>query len=471
MMPTFKLTRDIPVAETEYDVIVAGGGPAGSASAIAAGRKGAKVLIIEAMGCLGGMGTSGLVTAFDPMANGKERLARGIMGEIVDTMYERGFLQPDINPNAFRKNYHEWTPYSAEGFKLILDELTEKAGVEVRYFTRLIDVDMDEALRMVKGVIIHNVEGYAYIPGKMFIDATGDAVLAKLSGVICREPGIDTEKPMPSTLCALLGGIDWEYAKEKGVDTCAYNKIGFQHNQVQKALDEGFFTQPDRHFPGAGRTGHTLACMNAGHVFNLNALKCKDLSEGMALGRKIVQEYVAFYKQYVPGFEEVELVTTGSLMGVRESRRILGEYELGVSDYLSRRQFPDQIGVYNKFIDIHPYDCTEEEVERFNNDAFDFGRLPEGTYFGIPYGILVPKGYKNLWVPGRSASADIKVQGSIRVMPACAMMGQAAGTAAVQCLKSVQTADNLNTAELIKTLREDKSFLPQETLSEEMTRG
>jgi len=470
-MQKFQLNREISVFDQTYDVVVAGGGPAGAISAIIAGRKGAKVLLIEAMGCLGGMGTSGLVTAFDPMADGKRRLVRGLMGEIIDTMYTRGFLQPDIDPDTFNKNYHEWTPYSAEGFKIILDELTTEANVDIKYFTKVIDVDMDTETHTLKGVIIHNIEGYAYIPGKMFIDATGDAVLAKLCGVICREPGIDTEKPMPSTLCALLGGIDWKRAEEHGVDLVAYNKPGYQHAQVQKALEDGFFTQYDKHFPGAGKTGRSLACMNAGHVFGLNSLKCKDLTDGMIKGRQIVQEYVAFYKEYVTGFENVELVTTGSLMGVRESRRIVGEYELNVRDYLARKQFPDQIGVFNKFIDIHPYDCTEEEINRFNDEAFASGRLPEGTYFGIPYGIIVPKGFKNLWVPGRAASADIQVQGSIRVMPACAMMGQAAGSAAVQCLQHGQSADNLNTRVLIETLRKDNAFLPQEELSDNMTRA
>ena len=470
-MQIFRLNRDIPVIDKGYDIIVAGGGPAGSASAIIAGRKGAKVLLIEAMGCLGGMGTSGLVTAFDPMADGEKRLVQGLMGEIVDSMYQRGFLQPEINTDTFNKNYHEWTPYSAEGFKLILDELTAQAGVDIQFFTQVIDVDMDSDARVVKGVVTHNVEGYAYIPGKMFIDATGDAVLAKLCGVACREPGVDTEKPMPSTLCALLGGVDWDRAKTYGVETVGFNKPGYQHEQLHKALAAGFFTQPDQHLPGVGQTGRSLACMNAGHVFGLNSLKCRDLTNGMILGRKIVPEYVAFYRKYVPGFENAELVTTGSLMGVRESRRITGEYELNLKDYLSRRQFPDQIGVFNKFIDIHPYDCTKEEIERFNNEAFESGRLPVGTYFGIPYGILVPKGFKNLWVPGRAASADIKVQGSIRVMPACAMMGQAAGSAAVQCLASGQTADALNTRTLITTLRQDKAFLPQNELSNTMTRS
>lgn len=469
-MKQYQFTRNIPVVDHEYDVIVAGGGPAGAVSAITAGRRGAKVLLIEAMGCLGGMGTSGLVTAFDPMANGKERLVKGVMGEIVDIMYQRGYLMPEIDPAVYSRNYHQWTPYSAEGFKLVLDELILAAGVEVQYFTRVTEVDMDHASGILNGVIVHNVEGFAYISGRMFIDATGDAILAKLCGAVCREPGVDTEKPMPSTLCALLGGVDWERAREQGVDLVGYNQPGYHYPKLYEALAAGFFTQPDKHLPGAARTGYTLSCLNAGHVFGLNALKCKDLTDGMMLGRKIVQEYLAFYREYIPGFEEAELVVTGALMGVRETRRILGEYELDAGDYLARRQFPDQIGVFNKFIDIHPYDCTEEEIARFNDEAFDFGRLPEGTYFGIPYGILVPKGFKNLWVPGRAASADIKVQGSIRVMPACAMMGQAAGSAAVQCLSTGQTGDNLNTRTLVETLREDQAFLPQEQLSDEMTR-
>jgi len=269
------------------------------------------------------------------------------------------------------------------------------AGVEVWFFTRVIDVETDGE-KTVKGVVTNNIEGSMYVRGKMFIDATGDAALAKLAGAACREPGEDTEVLMPSTLCALLGGVDWQAAADAGVELVGYNTPGYQHARLLDAVDAGFFTQPDRHLLGVGKTGHSLACMNAGHVFGLNSLRRADLTNGMMLGRKIVQEYLAFYKQYVPGFAKAELVTTGTLMGVRESRRIVGEYEPNVQDYLAKRQFPDQIGVFNKFIDIHPYSCTEEEIARFNQKAFDTGRLPVGTYFGIPYGILVPRGFANL---------------------------------------------------------------------------
>ena len=99
-----------------------------------------------------------------------------------------------------------------------------------------------------------------------------------------------------------------------------------------------------------------MGLLNAGHVFHMNALRCRSLSDGMMLGRKLAQEYVSFYRKYVPGCENLEHVTTASLMGVRESRRIVGEYELTFDDYLARRKFPDQIGVFNKAVDIHVRD-------------------------------------------------------------------------------------------------------------------
>jgi len=158
-------------------------------------------------------------------------------------------------------------------------------------------------------------------------------------------------------------------------------------------------------------------------------------------------------------------------MGVRESRRIVGEYELTFEDYLAKRQFPDQIGVFNKFVDNHVYDASPEEWERFNREKTQTARIEPGECFGIPYGILVPRGWRNLWVAGRCNSSDIMVHGSIRVMPACAMMGQAAGTAAVQSARTGQSACDLDTEQLVGTLREAGAYLPQETLRKAMTRA
>ena len=459
----YTLIREIPV-EDGYDVVVAGGGPAGSAAAVCAARLGSKVLLVEATGCLGGMGTSGLVCAFDPMADGVRSLVGGYMREVVETMFTRGFLKPDIDPDSWRKNYHSWTPFSPEGLKLILDEFTVAAGVEVRFFTRVIDADADASSGRVRGIVINNVEGTSYIKAKAFIDATGDAVLSHLCGAAYREAGRDTDRIMPATLASLYANIDW--SKER---LSPQTPHGVELIEKEHAL--GNLSQCDRLRVGVSRVGHSIGYLNGGHIFDMNSVKIRELSDGMMKGRRIVREIERFLKKYSTNCENMELVATGSLMGLRESRRIVGEYELTYDDFKARRQFPDQIGVFNKCVDIHPYDCSREEYERFLDGKDSSGRLKIGEHFGIPYGILVPKGWSNLWVAGRCTSSDVLAHGSIRVMPACAMMGQAAGTAAVQSIKTGQPACDLDTQALVETLRAANAYLPQTELREQMSRS
>jgi len=460
MPETFTLTRKIPVGK-EYDLVVAGGGPAGSAAAICAARLGLKVLLAEATGCLGGMGTSGLVCAFDPMADGEKMLIGGYMRELVETLFTRGFLKPGIDPDTWRKNYHHWTPFSPEGLKLVLDELAVKAGVELRFFTRVIDAEAEG--NKVKGVVLSSVEGYEYIKAKTFVDATGDAALANLCGAPCREACVDTEKVMPSTLACLFSEVDW-----------SKKTVQFQNPEgvklIEKEYDAGNFIQCDRHLVGISQVGRTIGYLNGGHIFGLRSTKVKDLTDGMILGRKIARDNERFLRKYSPSCENMELAATASIMGVRESRRILGEYEININDYMSKRQFPDQIGVFNKAVDIHSYDTTREEYDRLMKE-YHGNRLNKGECFGIPYSILVPKGWTNLWAAGRCNSSDIQVHGSIRVMPAAAMMGEAAGTAAAQSIKTGQPACDLNTKQLVETLREKGAYLPQKELSEKMTRA
>ncbi len=450
----YHLSKRIPVEEG-YDLVVAGGGPAGCAAAICASRLGAKVLLVEATGCLGGMGTSGLVTAFDPMANGEMMVVGGFMREVVEAMYERGFLPSYVTPEFWRRLYHRWTPFNAEGLKLLLDELAAEAGVEVRFFTKAVEADVDSETRRVNGVVLHNVDGFTLVRAQTYIDATGDAILSELCGADYLEAGRDTEHIMPPTLCALVGGVAWDR-----IELDAITPKG-QQAAIEQAVDAGFFSQPDRHVPGMFRSGETVGFMNAGHVFHMNAVKNKSLSQGMMQGRRLAWEYLRFYQQHMDGFQHAEMVTTGALMGVRESRRVVGEYQLSFADYLARRRFPDQIAIFAKAVDIHVYDCTEEQYRRYYEEFHDSGRLAPGEWFGIPYRILVPKGWQNLWVAGRCASSDIQVHGSIRVQPAAAMMGQAAGTAAVQAMNFGETACSLDTDRLVDSLRQQGAVLPE----------
>ena len=464
MTRTFQLKRNIPI-EDGYDLVVAGGGPAGATAAICAARLGARVLLVESTGCMGGMGTSGLVTAFDPVGNGEEMLVGGLMREIIFKLGQRGFLQAGLDVESHVKRYHRWTPFRVEGYKLILDELATEAGVEVRFFSRVIDADANRKAGCVNGVVIANVEGYRYVTAKTFIDATGDAILSNIVGVEVREAGRDTPDIMPATLPSLFTGIDWARTDFRpGPGMHGHDEYLFD------AIADGHFTQPDKHLPGISKVGDQIGFLNGGHLFNMHALKVRELSDGAMLGRRLAHEYWEFFNKYVPGFETAELVITASLIGVRESRRIVGEYELKIGDYLARRKFPDQIALFNKFVDIHPYDTSDAEWERFRAEVETQKRLPPGEAFGIPYGILVPQGWKNLWVAGRCASSDVKVHGSIRVQPAASMMGQAAGTAAVQSIRTAEPACDLDTATLVTTLRAQEAHLPQTELQPTMTR-
>ena len=456
--PPFLLSRSIP-RERPFDVVVAGGGPAGCGAAVAAARLGARVLLVEATGCLGGMGTSALVSAWSHLANGEHTVIGGLMLEMVETMFERGFIAPSYDRSWWQSRHNQGLGYDPEGYKGLLDAWCADAGVEVRFFTKVIDAQADAPEGRVEGVVLHGVEGYAFVEAPTFVDATGDAVLADLCGAVSRRAGRDTPHIMPPTLCAVQTGIDYT----------TFHR-GAQQAAVERALDDGFFSQSDRHVPGLFRSGHAHAIMNAGHLFGVDALDGASLSEAMARGRRLAREYTEFFRRYVAGCERIELVATAAALGVRESRRIVGEYELGYDDYRARRHFPDQIAIYCKQVDIHVYAPTAEEYDRYRSEFEEADVLAPGESYGVPYGILVPRGWSNLWVAGRCSASDVKVNGAIRDQPACMMMGQAAGTAATLALRHEERADDLDTRRLVECLRDQGANLPQATLSETMTR-
>ena len=439
--------------------MVAGGGPAGCGAAVAAARLGARVLLVEATGCLGGMGTSALVSAWSHMSDGRASVIGGLMLELVEAMYERGHIAPSYDPSFWTTRHNRGLGYDPEGYKRLLDSWCDDAGVEVRFFTKVIDADADVAAGHVAGVVLHGVEGYAFVAAEAFVDATGDAVLAEACGAPSVRAGRDTERIMPPTLCAVQTGIDYDVFDR-----------GLQQAAVERAIRDGFFSHDDRHVPGLFRSGRDHAIMNAGHVFGMDALDGESLSVGMRRGRALAAEYTDFFRRYVPGCADITLVATGSLMGVRESRRVVGAYELTFDDYRERRHFHDQIAIYCKQVDIHVYDDTPEEYERYRHSFEERDVLAPGESYGIPYGVLVPRGWGNLWVAGRCASSDVMVNGAIRDQPACVMMGQAAGTAAVQAVRHGERACELDTRRLVETLRQQGAHLPQAELDRAMTR-
>jgi hypothetical protein len=466
-MQSYNFTRSVPV-EDAYDILVAGGGPAGSAAAVCAARLGAKVLLVEATGSLGGMSTSGLVNTFGPMGDGERTLVGGFTRELIETMHDRGYLGPEVTPEYWITHYNRWIPFDPEALKRLLDEYCVEAGVEMRYFTRVIDADVDG--RTVNGAVISNIEGLRFIKAKTFIDCTGDAVLAAACGAECKIAGRDWPF-QPATVCSTFSGINWDdpaYCSNRGTDAVR-EKV--KEEYLPRANAEGHFSHPDHFIAGMKKVGEVTGNLNAGHIYGLDGLSVKSLSEGMINGRKVAVEYMEFYRKYVPGCERIELAATSPVMGVRDTRRIVGEFELTVEHYDSARQFPDQVAVYNRPADVHSTNSSKEEFERFMRDMHGSGKLPRGKSLGIPYSILVPKGWENLWIAGRCHSSDTKVHGSIRSQSAAFLMGQASAAAAVQSMRTGQPACDLDTLELVEGLRAAGAYLPQTSLSRTMTRG
>ena len=138
--------------------------------------------------------------------------------------------------------------------------------------------------------------------------------------------------------------------------------------------------------PGLFRSGLTTATMKAGHLFHTDELKCRSLSDGMILGRRLAQEYASFYRKYMKGAARMQALATGKVLGVPESRRVRGEYPLNYDDFLARRHFPDQICIYSKAIDIHVYDLCPDEYERYYNEFNKNDKLKKGESDGLPYG-------------------------------------------------------------------------------------
>ena len=446
-------SRTIPVEEG-IDVIVAGGGPAGYSAAISAARLGAKVVLVEMHGFLGGLATTGLVTRMDTTSDGRRMIVGGVLGELLHAMYERGYIAPYYDFKRFTCQRGMYSPFSPEGMKLLLDEMAEEAGVDVRFFTRVIDVQMDQNsdAPRVEGVIVSDVEGLHLLRAKCFVDATGDAVLAELAGAPCWRAGTpEAPNIMPPTMCSFFSNIPWD-------EIPLNDKTPVMHGPCfRQAMEDGFFSQPDQLVPGIGRNCADTGGMNAGHLFGLDALNARMLSDGMRQGRRQVQEYADFYRKYVPGFANMQLVATGAYMGIRESRRIIGEYTLTYEDYQARRQFPDQIGIYSKTVDLHPYDLSQAEYDRFRRQANE--PVGEGECYGLPYGMIVPRGFVNLWVAGRCSSSDRLANSAVRVQPSSAILGHAAGVAAWLCAQDGASAVSPDMPRILSTLQNQGAIL------------
>lgn len=437
-MEVIMLREQIPV-EKETDVLVVGGGPAGTAAAVTAARMGVSVLLAEKEQCFGGAGTAAAVPAFMRFSDGIHFLAGGFGREI----FERLYGDADFSQIEF--------PIEAEKLKRIYDELVEEAGVDYRFDTRFIKT-VKEGGR-VTGAVFVSGEKLSAFRAMVVIDATGNGSAAVDAGALF-EMGDEEGRLMPATLCSLWNGADWSRAiVELGKDP--------DNRFLKEAFQDGVFGVRDSSLPGMWHLPDGMGGGNIGHEFGIDGTDAVSVSRGIVQARRRLMEYRRYYREYVPGYENVELTATGHVLGIRESRRLCTESWLTIEAYRNAEHFKDEIGCYCYPVDIHsavPQNVTNQEGKE--PGLYEKG-YPKGKSYGIPYGCLIPKRIENMLTAGRCIGTDRMMNGSVRVMPCCYITGMAAGAAAAMAVRSTEgSVRQVNASELRGQLRRMGAFLP-----------
>jgi hypothetical protein len=409
----------------DYDVIVAGGGPAGIGAAIAAARNGSKVLLIEKAGYLGGMATNASVPAFCPYTDGKRVTIGGIGLEVLKAMQKECYVSPFYDNKPGRLKEYDWVPIDPEVLKRVTEQMVIKSGCNILLHTIVTDVTHRNG--KLTSVRIHNKGGNISLKAKYYIDCTGDADLIAHAGG-SYEYGDQEGLVQAGTLCFRIANLDtrrfMEYVNETGED-------GNLRVAVERAKQNNDFIPEERYVAGLALQADGIAGLNFGHVYHFNPLDGVDLTRAELEARAKLPRLMEFLRKYVPGAEEAVLVSSGPAIGLRESRRICGEYRLSKLDYYCRANFEDTIARYSYPIDIHA--ATPQQDDYGEDREYVTSKYKEGEAYSIPYRSLLPIGYSNVLVAGRTISCDRAMMASIRVMPACFATGEAAGTAAALC--------------------------------------
>ncbi len=404
----FEAGRELPVAG-EYDVIVAGSGPAGSSAAVTAGRLGARVLLIEWNNAVGGMSTSGLMshwtgTVSSPLYT--EILRRSGEKNEGD---ERGRLIPWINP---------------ENLKSVWLDMLREANVEILLCTFVCGAVMDGS--RLTGVITESKSGRRVYRAKVFVDGTGDGDLAAFAGVPYHKGRESDGKMQPCTLMFKVAGVDMSRAVLPGsFETTVQTEKG----ELQ-ALAKEHIPAPAGHLLVYRSPLPGIVTCNMTNCTDIDGTKAEDLTRAELVCRSQMPYIVKYLREFVPGFEQCHIISAGSMMGIRETRHFEGMYTLSGDDILAAKQFDDWVvrGAHFNF-DVHNLAGAGLDPTGVQHKW----QQPKG--YTIPYGCLVPKSVDGLLLSGRNISGTHIAHSNYRVMPICAGIGAAAGAAAAVAVK------------------------------------
>jgi hypothetical protein len=450
----------------QYDIIVVGGGPAGTVASIAAAREGARVACIERYGFLGGTLTAAMVAPIMGFHAGERQVVRGIPQEIVDRLIALG-ASPGHVPDPIDFCYTV-TPFDYEGLKRVYLEMAVDAGVDLWLHTVFLDAEAVDG--HIESIRVWQKDGIKELQATIYVDASGDADLSAAAGVPTRTGRDEDHRTQPMTLMFRLGAVDWD----RVIDHVATHEEEIQHGQgvherieiewlralpirgfagfsslVTAARERGEWTVPrDRLLVFEGvRPGE--AVVNTTRVLGRLGTVGADLSRAEIEGRQQAYQVVDFLRRHLPGFAAAYLLETPAQIGVRETRRIVGDYMLTQEDILSGRKFPDAIACGAYPIDIHDPASARLIAKR----------LPPGEYYTIPYRSLLPKAARNLLAAGRCISATHEAFAAFRVSAIVMAIAQAAGTAAAMSVKDRQEPRMVKIQDLRGRLQQHGAFL------------
>ena len=417
--------RDIPV-EGEYDVIVAGSGPAGACAAISAGRLGAKVLLIESNNSVGGMSTSGMMSHWTGSVNSP------LYTEILkrSAAYSEGENSRNTDP---------WI--DPEVLKSVWLDMLSEAGVTVLLYTFVCGVIKEE--NRVTGVITESKSGRKAFLSKITIDGTGDGDVAAFAGaeyIMGRE---SDGKMQPATLMFKVGGVNIERAVLLG----SFESKHWTEKGELQALAKEHLPAPAGHLLVYRSPPPGIVTCNMTNCTDIDGTKAEDLTRAEIICRSQMPAIVRYLRKYVPGFEKCYIISAGSMMGIRETRHFTGEKTLTEEDILTARQFDDW-AVRGAFFNFDVHNLTGSGLDP-TGVQHEWSQ-PAG--YTIPYGCLIPKGIDGLLLSGRNISGTHLAHSNYRVMPICAGTGVAAGTAAALALKHGTGLRDVNIKELQKLL-------------------
>ena len=413
--------REIPVWE-QVDVLVVGSGPAGVSAAICAAREGVSVMLLEQSGNVGGIATEGLMSHWTGNTEG------GFYDEILERSADAAQMRKVIDP---------------ERLKTILLEMLEEAGVKLLLYTFACAPVMEG--NKIKGVIAENKTGRGAVLGKIVVDASGDGDIAARAGVpyyIGRETD---GKMQPATIMFKVAGVD----VERGVFPGGFEEhLAIPAGDIQK-LGEEHLPSPAGHVLLYRSTLPGIVTCNMTNCTDIDGTKAEDLTRATVVCRKQMDSIVQFLREYVPGFENCYLISSASLVGIRETRHFKGEAVITREDILEARVFDDWVVAKAHFnFDVH--NMTGNGLDETGVQK----NFQQKKGYTIPYGCFVPLEVDNLYLAGRNISGTHMAHSNYRVMPICANMGQAVGVAAAICVKEGTVPRELSAATVQRRLIE-----------------